>query len=435
MKGLIIFFFFFFFNNIEDERIIQSAFDIVCGKKLNRDGYCDLSSFIRCQKTKQEILQQLQKIKSPFVHLYYPSFPKAEKALDCWKSFLQNYLPNKKYEEDYELSTIEAEAIIHWVYRTYSNDEERQEKTKSLFSYINKKYEILDLDFAMDIVYIKSKVEINIINSVDSFIKEIKSISSNEKLFYRGHSNINYLLLPSIMRNNSWRCHEHDMYNECIIECSKSFENCNTHLDKLVLMQHYGLPTRLLDITQNPLVALYFACDSNFEKNGEVIVLTASPEHLKYPQSDTVSVLASLAPLSNETKEKLSNWSDDRKENDFSRTKLLHEVRNEKPAFEDHITRDVINQCCFVVANKKNERIVNQDGAFILCGLIDINNFVTEINKYRYSEKQREQVFVVPKDKKKEILAVLDSLSINKARLFPEIEDVALYIKEKYIKG
>jgi len=33
-----------------------------------------------------------------------------------------------------------------------------------------------------------------------------------------------------------WLEHEHDMYNEIMIECSESFEKCKSHLEKLVEM-------------------------------------------------------------------------------------------------------------------------------------------------------------------------------------------------------
>lgn len=57
-------------------------------------------------------------------------------------------------------------------------------------------------------------------------------------------------------------------WNVCV---PKEFQGMNSILDKLVEMQHYNLPTRLLDVSSNALVALLFACQ-DFESDGEVII-------------------------------------------------------------------------------------------------------------------------------------------------------------------
>ena len=44
----------------------------------------------------------------------------------------------------------------------------------------------------------------------------------------------------------------------------------------LALAQHYGLPTRLVDWTKNPLVALFFAAESNPDEDGAVYGYCAS---------------------------------------------------------------------------------------------------------------------------------------------------------------
>lgn len=49
--------------------------------------------------------------------------------------------------------------------------------------------------------------------------------------------------------------------------------NCRTQFDWLCLMRHYGLPTRLLDWSENVLVALHMACSEAPDECGALWVL------------------------------------------------------------------------------------------------------------------------------------------------------------------
>lgn len=100
------------------------------------------------------------------------------------------------------------------------------------------------------------------INSVSEFIEKIVQLDKEEgtEIFYRGHADRDWELLPSIFRTPNGVEKEHLLFHDMVAHEPQSFSECKSTLDYLVQMQHYGLPTRLLDMTTNPLVALYFAC-------------------------------------------------------------------------------------------------------------------------------------------------------------------------------
>ena len=141
-------------------------------------------------------------------------------------------------------------------------------------------------------------------------------------------------------------------------------------MDRLILMQHFGLPTRALDITENPLAALYFACSpmKKFNKNpqleldawGEIAVFRETKE-LKSISSTTVSIIASTAFM----------------ENDFSLWQLGMEYKkdNNYDRDESYIPlKDILRRSVIVRVPQNNPRIKNQQGAIILINASEIKS-------------------------------------------------------------
>lgn len=112
------------------------------------------------------------------------------------------------------------------------------------------------------------------VHSVSDFIKKIVPIledCNGSEIFYRGHADISWKLQPSILRESKKEekedqsngiGKEHLLFRDMVTHTPQNFSECKSALDYLVQMQHYELPTRLLDVSTNPLVALYFACQS-----------------------------------------------------------------------------------------------------------------------------------------------------------------------------
>lgn len=238
-------------------------------------------------------------------------------------------------------------------------------------------YDFVDYGFIFFTGTIKNKPDymlcFNEITSLSEFIENITSLEndSNYKLFFRGHSNINFLNEPSVFRNGYYK-KEFTMFRDLVIKCNDYFLNCKCHFDFISLMQHYGLPTRLLDITLNPLVALYFACEDMSPLIAEVIVYTVPIEKIKYRNSDTVSVLSTLSLLEYKEQEeiyinknKLNNDHDNLKIKD----KFINEIKKDKPYFINRIDAQDLIEPVFMIPDQDNKRIINQKGAFVLFGL------------------------------------------------------------------
>lgn len=294
------------------------------------------------------------------------------------------------------------------------------------------------------------KDKINDLKYVKKHFKSIDNISSSNyedeilseykyKFFYRGHYSDEYKLIPSVFRGKDWDKEEY-YYHEIMVRCPEAFQN-SSHLEKLVTMQHYDCPTRLLDITSNPLVALFFACYNSgckkcdTTKEGRVFVFPVLSKNIAYFDSDKALMLSCLSRFNREEKFEIFNiTTQSLLSKGFEKTtrpsyknntieRLFYEITTERPSFKREIKPIDILQPIFVQPNKTNNRIIKQDGAFILSGLSK--------NETQAEEKIKMLNHVVIGIRNREvILKELEQLGIHQASLFPEIDKVANYLKE-----
>jgi hypothetical protein len=211
------------------------------------------------------------------------------------------------------------------------------------------------------------------VGSVRTFLTEMERFEPEKGFtyFFRGHSRFSHRLVPSIYRDPSWIANEDVLFKELVLRCPNDFSGQESTFQSLVKMQHYSLPTRLLDITANPLVALYFACEheGSQRESGEVVVFRIPTAEIKYFDSDTVSVLANISRRPS-TFELPDSGLDREAFNDHTQIHyLLHEVKREKPYFEPFILRAHLESVVCVKPKLDNASVIKQDGAFLLFGM------------------------------------------------------------------
>jgi hypothetical protein len=221
------------------------------------------------------------------------------------------------------------------------------------------------------------------------------------------------------------------------------FASDETMFDKLVRMQHFGLPTRLLDVSLNALVALYFATDprprGGKSSDGMVTGFLIPPKREKYFDSDSVSCLANLANMTSEEKTEINRLRKDLKGDISSAGNItkfnknavierLHQfIRSEKSYFLPIIDPIDLFKPYYVQPKMSNRRILAQTGAFILYG-------INPPKKMYFPDTIDETQFIVPQSEKSHIRQALENLGINESTLFPEIDKAAARIKNQYRK-
>lgn len=269
------------------------------------------------------------------------------------------------------------------------------------------------------------------IENVTDFIQKIFSHKNNENFvnFYRGHSDFKYKLEPSLFRTKidgsfHYLENENTIYNELLTQNYSEFDTDDSTFDRLVRMQHFSLPTRLLDISTNPLIALYFACKGGKGLSGDVIFIQVPRDKIKYFDSDTATCIANLCKLNNKDKDILSAGASEPNYTSVMK-KLYNYIKDDKPYFQEVMKKSSINEILCIKGKITNLRINAQSGAFLMFGLdaklTDGKDFGFEIIHYLIQDKDKEK-----------IIRQLDLLNINESTLFPYLENSAKYISNKF---
>lgn len=198
------------------------------------------------------------------------------------------------------------------------------------------------------------------------------------------------------------------------------FDGLTSPIECLSKMQHYGIPTRLVDLTIDPLIALFFAVQKvDCKSHGNVYVFV-QPEHSL--NDKRVKLLSHLATLKSLKIDVIKSSYIERYSENITEDEILEFAS--KGAFIKHS----------VELQKSNERLFCQKGTFAICGNEIIGR---EIKKTVLPLNSIEPTMVIriPFEHKQAVKKELDEkYNINETTIYPELPSVADYLKEKYKK-
>ena len=246
---------------------------------------------------------------------------------------------------------------------------------------------------------------------------------------YRGLSKTSFSLLPGVLRktqdnigeqviiNNKYLAwnDEQALLKSFIQEASGSVSIPTNDLFRWAeYAQHYGVPTRFLDWSSNPLVALFFACSSNEEDNGIVWMLHRTNykrflgKKMNLPENKTV-------------KEIISDFLNGVDSFEYP---LLY-----TPYYVD--IRMGAQGSYFMVWGSRTESLED-----MLCNEEDYIDLPEKDDGFRIDgEPQTTNMlfrFLIHGDRKQRLIRELDMIGINESSLFPGLDGIGRHIERQY---
>ena len=231
-------------------------------------------------------------------------------------------------------------------------------------------------------------------------LQEIITASDNlyadspEEKWWRGHSSATFSLRPSIYRVDGGRRAEQNLAQRFRQYTPTRHNNCPPQEDFvswLFLMQHYGLPTRLLDWSGSVLVATYFTVSELPREDGLLYAL--NPRELNLAENKDKTLIPTT---SSPARERFNAAFDDKMRAKGILAILTHEVDN---------------------------RMLLQQASFTIHGTSEPLNKHTDVARFL-------KKFEIPALAKPRIKVQLHAIGIRRSTLFPDLENLTSDLKE-----
>jgi hypothetical protein len=245
------------------------------------------------------------------------------------------------------------------------------------------------------------------IESITNFLEYVYYLQQhwdNNELWFRGVSKSSYKLVPSIYRQTVWKYKSdqaNDIYFEFIRKARSCLSDSCSKWEWYHIMQHYGLPTRLLDWTEGALIALFFATRKLAEvDNPSVWVI--DPYWINKSSSGREEVF----------------WTDS----------LAPEQKIPDLYIESHEKKELPKYPLCLLPSHTNERIRAQRSCFSVHG-----RYKDGFKRLcRDKADARLAKLVICTDCAQKIKQELVSAGVKESTLFPDLEGIAREIKDEF---
>jgi hypothetical protein len=253
-----------------------------------------------------------------------------------------------------------------------------------------------------------SQIEVSGLPSLDDAILELRKVFKEGIPIWRGHANIHWMLQPEVFRKHASgrRYNEVSLIRSFMAMSESRRFGCPPSNDLtgwLTLARHYGLPTRLLDWSGNPLVALYFAAQND---DADGCLWAISPLYLNLRTLGQARLIAFDDPRCTEI------------------ASIAFEV---DPKLAVTRTRELTATVLAVDAREIDSRIFAQQGSFT----IHANEYDLAGLSYDSPELPWRRAFKIPASAKPTLRDMLEYIGIRRSTLFPDLASLAEDLKSR----